>query len=165
MRTILGDTCADGSTHENRYHLGMLPTWSDYALEELRRAGHRVGGARRAVVHHLDGLSCCRTAQEIHDGIRSAGGVAGVASVYRVLDQLAELRLVQRIDLGDGLARYEPASPDGEHHHHLVCEDCGRVEPFEDASLERALARTAGKLGYAMAAHDVVLRGACDDCR
>ena len=75
------------------------------------------------------------------------------------------LGLVQRIDLGDGVARFEPAHAGGDHHHHLVCDDCGKVEPFEDARLESAIARVADGRGYAVAAHDVVLRGACEDCR
>ena len=82
-----------------------------------------------------------------------------------MLETLLEQRLVQRVDVGDGVARYEPAQADGHHHHHLVCDDCGRVQPFSDDTLERALERTAGKLGYAMDTHEVVLRGACGDCR
>jgi Fur family ferric uptake transcriptional regulator len=46
-----------------------------------------------------------------------------------------------------------------------VCDDCGKVEPFTDEPLERALERAAGRLGYPLEQHDVVLRGACDDCR
>jgi Fur family ferric uptake transcriptional regulator len=46
-----------------------------------------------------------------------------------------------------------------------VCDDCGKVEPFEDHSLEAAIQRVADGRGYAVAAHDVVLRGACEDCR
>ena len=82
---------------------------------------------------------------------------SGIASVYRVLDSLAELRLVQRVDIGDGVARYEPAHAGGDHHHHLVCDDCGKVEPFSDDPLERALAHVAGRLGFDVAGHDVVL--------
>ncbi len=85
--------------------------------------------------------------------------------MYRALDTLTELQLVQRIELGDGVARFEPAQPNGEHHHHLVCDDCGRVEPFTDAGLEHALDSVAGRLGVSLEAHDVVLRGPCDDCR
>jgi Fur family transcriptional regulator, ferric uptake regulator len=140
--------------------------WSDHALGGLRAAGLRSGGARRAVVDYLGRQSCCASAQEIFDGIRKQGDNVGIASVYRALDTLAEHRLVQRVDVGDGVARFEPAWPDGHHHHHhLVCEDCGRVEPFSDEPLERALARVAGKLGYEFDAHEVVLRGACGDCR
>ena len=139
--------------------------WSNHALDDLRAAGFRSGGARRAVVGFLGRQGCCVSAQEIHEGVRAAGGRVGIASVYRVLETLLEQRLVQRVDVGDGVARYEPAQADGHHHHHLVCDDCGRVQPFSDDTLERALERTAGKLGYAMDTHEVVLRGACGDCR
>ena len=78
---------------------------------------------------------------------------------------MADLGLVQRIDLGDGIARFEPAHAGGDHHHHLVCDDCGKVEPFEDSTLESAIERVADGRGYVVVAHDVVLRGACEDCR
>jgi Fur family ferric uptake transcriptional regulator len=143
----------------------IVTTWTESALEGLLAAGLRRGGARRAVVEYLAVQDCCCSAQEIHDGIRAAGGATGVASVYRALDTLAELRLVQRVDVGDGIARFEPSRDGAHHHHHLVCDDCGKVEPFTDAPLERALERAAGRLGYAMEQHDVVLRGACDTCR
>lgn len=140
--------------------------WDERALAGLREAGFRSGGARRAVVEYLAGQECCRSAQDVFDGIRSGGGRVGIASVYRVLDTLAALRFVQRVEIGDGIARFETALPGGEHHHHhLVCADCGRVEPFEDAGLERALVRVASTHGYAMAAHDVVVHGACTSCR
>ena len=142
-----------------------MPTWTDQALDGIRGAGLRRGGARRAVVQFLAGQDCCRSAQEIHDGIAASGGAAGVASVYRALDTLVELRLVQRVDIGDGIARFEPAREGEDHHHHLVCDDCGKVEPFADETLERALESAAGRLGYAMEQHEVVLHGACDDCR
>ena len=120
------------------------------------------------MVEYLGEQHCCRSAQEIFDGVRGAGGKAGIASVYRVLDTLTALRLVQRVEIGDGVARYEGVLPDGghhHHHHHLVCRTCGRVEPFEDGPLERALARVAADRGYAMDAHDVVLHGLCRPCR
>jgi Fur family ferric uptake transcriptional regulator len=143
----------------------MTPRWSDHALACLRDAGYRSGGARRTVVEYLDGQVCCLSAQETHERLRAAGARVGIASVYRVLDLLAAEGLLTRIDLGDGIARFEPARPGGHHHHHLICGDCGKVEAFEDDSLERELSRVADRLGYAMDAHEVVLRGACDDCR
>jgi Fur family transcriptional regulator, ferric uptake regulator len=143
----------------------MPETWVDSALARLRRASGRSGGARRLVVELLGEQDCCLSAQEIHDAVRARGGRVGIASVYRALDGMDELGLVQRVDLGDGVARFEPAHADGEHHHHLICNDCGKVEPFADAGLETAIERVAGGRGYAVAAHDVVLRGACEDCR
>jgi Fur family ferric uptake transcriptional regulator len=139
--------------------------WEEHAREELKRAGARTGGAREAVIDYLAAQDCCLSAQEIFDGMRAQGRAVGIASVYRVLDQLADRRLVRRVDLGHGVARFEPADPSGQHHHHLVCGGCGKLETFDDAGLERALGRVAGSHGYALDDHDVVLHGACSDCR
>ena len=138
--------------------------WTAHALETLDSAGFRSGGARRAVVELLGRQDCCLTAQQIFDNLRAEGRLVGIATVYRVLDQLSEQGLVQRIDIGAGIARYEPALAGGEHHHHLVCRDCGKVEAFSDARLERAIDKVAGGLGYSVEEHEVVLTGACADC-
>jgi Fur family ferric uptake transcriptional regulator len=143
----------------------MTASWSENTLDRLRAASGRSGGARRLVVEVLGEQNCCLSAQEIHDRVRASGERVGIASVYRALDGMDELGLVQRVDLGDGVARFEPAHAGGDHHHHLVCDDCGKVEPFADPSLESAIERVADGRGYAVAAHDVVLRGACEDCR
>jgi Fur family ferric uptake transcriptional regulator len=139
--------------------------WVDHAVAELRRAGYRSGGARAAVVRHLGEQDCCLSAQEVYDGLRHKGRAVGIASVYRSLELLAELRLVHRVDLGGTVTRFEPSHPGGEHHHHVVCDDCGRVAQFEDGGLESALSRVAGRLGFELEGHDVVLRGSCADCR
>lgn len=138
--------------------------WVADSLEALSSAGYRRGGARSAVVELLGRQDCCVSAQEIFDQLRRARRPVGIASVYRALDALVELRLVKRVDAGDGIARYEPAQPDGDHHHHLVCRDCGKVEAFSDTRLERAIDRVAGGLGYTVEEHEVVLTGACSDC-
>jgi len=138
--------------------------WAKHVRGVLDDAGYRSGGAREAVVRLLDRQNCCLSAQEIFDRLRSARRPVGIASVYRALDTLADLRLVKRIDAGDGIARYEPLRPDGDHHHHLVCRDCGKVEAFSDPGLERAIDRAAGGLGYSVDEHEVVLTGACASC-
>ena len=143
----------------------MAGAWQEQVQEGLGSAGLRRGGARTAVVEYLARQHCCVSAQEIHEGLRDDGVRVGIASVYRVLDTLAELRLVQRVDFGDGIARFEPVEADGHHHHHVVCGDCGKVEPFEDDRLEVALSAVAERLGYAMDGHEVVLHGACRRCR
>jgi Fur family ferric uptake transcriptional regulator len=140
-------------------------TWGEFARGELRRSGARAGAARDAVVEFLAAQDCCVTAQELFDGLRSAGRSVGIASVYRALDQLAELGLVHRVELGEGLTRFEPAHPGGEHHHHLVCGTCGKVDTFDDPELERAIREVAGSHDYSLGQHDVVLRGSCQACR
>jgi Fur family ferric uptake transcriptional regulator len=138
--------------------------WTKQALEALSAAGYRSGGARRTVVELLGRRNCCVSAQEIFDELRKARRPVGIASVYRALEALADLRLVKRVDAGDGIARYEVAPTDGDHHHHLVCRDCGKVEAFSDSRLERAIDKVAGGLGYSVEEHEVVLTGACSDC-
>jgi Fur family ferric uptake transcriptional regulator len=138
--------------------------WINSTLEALRTKGHRDGSARRTVIELLGRQDCCVTAQEIFDDLRIEGTPVGIASIYRTLEQLTREGFVQRIDVGAGVSRFEPLHADGEHHHHLVCDSCGKVEAFEDDQLERALRKVEGQTGYSVAGHDVVLRGACRDC-
>ncbi|MGH2933351.1 MAG: Fur family transcriptional regulator [Gaiellaceae bacterium] len=140
-----------------------MPTWTETTTEALRRGGRRRSAARGALIELLGGQRCCLTAQEIFDALRASGRPVGIASVYRSLEQLTNDGFVQRVDVGDGTARFEPHHPDGRHHHHLVCAECGRVEAFADDELERVLHKVEGQTGYSVA-HDVVLRGVCETC-
>ncbi len=135
-------------------------TWADHATTQLREAGYRPGGAGTQVLRYLEAQTCCRGAQEIYEALDRR---IGLASVYRMLDRLDAQGLVQRIDIGDGIVRYEPAR--AAHHHHLVCGECGKVEPFADQRLEQAIEAVEERSGYSVVAHEVVLRGACADCR
>lgn len=141
-----------------------VPSWDQHARNVLRDAGHKRGGARDAVIAVLAGEPCALTAQEIDDRLRAGGQRIGRASVYRGLDLLAAHRLVQRVETGEGLARYEPVRPDGEHHHHLICERCGRLIPFHDPELETAIARMARAMDFDVTDHEVALRGVCRAC-
>ena len=116
------------------------------------------------MVELLGEQDCCLTAQEIFDVLRGRGRAVGIASVYRALELLASMALVQRIDVGGAAARYERLDPSGHHHHHLVCEECGQVIAFEDRGLELAIDDLGERLGCAVDSHDVLLRGACTDC-
>lgn len=138
--------------------------WPEHALASLDAAGYRKGVARRAVVDLLGRQDCSVTALEVEGRLRERGDRVGRASVYRVLDQLEELGLVQRLEVARGTASYERVEASGNHHHHAVCRRCGRVEPFEDPELERAIARVSERVGYEIAEHDVVLRGLCPRC-
>ncbi len=140
-----------------------MTSWSDATHERVRLAGYRGGAAHRAVVELLAQEECCLTAQEIFDRLRGEGRRVSLASVYRTLDLLSELGRVQRLEVGQGSARFERAAPEN-HHHHLVCNDCGRIEAFSDDGLERAIHGVASQVGYEVDAHEVVLHGACAEC-
>ncbi|HEY8770391.1 MAG TPA: Fur family transcriptional regulator [Thermoleophilaceae bacterium] len=138
--------------------------WQDHAQGVLSRAGYRASAPRAAVVGALSELGCSVTAKEIADLLDEQGQSVGLASIYRALDLLDRMRLVNRFEVGEGVARYEPAHPGGEHHHHLVCQSCGNVSAFEDPGLERAIEKLSRRVDYAIDAHDVTLRGECPAC-
>jgi Fur family ferric uptake transcriptional regulator len=139
--------------------------WADAAGDRLAEAGYRRGGARQAVIELLSRQECALAALEIEDQLRDAGRQVGRASIYRVLEELEELGLVTRLDLGTGTARFEAVDPRGDrHHHHLLCDDCGDLVPFSDAELERVIGRVSRRLPYAVSGHDVTLHGCCASC-
>jgi Fur family transcriptional regulator, ferric uptake regulator len=139
-------------------------TWTERTIEALRQDGYRAARARRVVVDVLSRAGCCVSVPQIVEAARVGGEPVGVASVYRILELLVEKGLVQKLDLGGNRAHYERIDQ-REHHHHLVCSECGRVEAFSDRELEAALEGVEARAGFAIASHDVLLRGACDDCR
>jgi len=136
-------------------------TWTDRALGELTDAGFRSGGGRRKVVELLGRQECALTALDID---RRLHGV-GRATVYRALEQLEGLGLIQRVDVGGEATGYERIDPEGHHHHHIVCEQCGRVIAFEDDRLERAITALAKRPDFSVSSHEVTLRGECASCR
>lgn len=142
----------------------MSDTWVDRAEATLSAAGHKRGGARRAVLELLDRQTCALTAVEIEDALRSAHRRVSRASVYRILDELERLRLVQRVETGQAMVRYERVCGHAEHHHHLVCDSCGLVMPFSDDALERAIDELSARVPLAVSEHEIVLHGACREC-
>lgn len=143
---------------------GLNNEWRELALNALGEAGLRRGGARQAVVDQLAREDCCVTAQQIADALRKGGSRIGIASVYRALETLDRIGLVQRVEVGEGGTRFEAIVPGGEHHHHVVCDKCGRISPFEDEGLERAIGRLADRLGHRVSGHDVLIHGECGRC-
>jgi Fur family ferric uptake transcriptional regulator len=140
-------------------------SWTERAEATLAAAGHKRGGARRALLELLDEETCALTALEIEEALGARGGGRRVsrASVYRILEQLERLHLVQRVETGQAMVRYERVA-EREHHHHLVCDECGLVMPFSDAGLERAIDRLSKNVPLAVSEHEIVLHGACRDC-
>jgi Fur family ferric uptake transcriptional regulator len=138
--------------------------WIGRAEATLADAGHKRGGARRALLELLDAQRCALTALEIEDSLRAAQRRVSRASVYRILDELEQLRLVQRVETGHAMVRYERVCTEEEHHHHLVCDGCGLVMPFSDEALELAISGLSSRVPLTVSEHEIVLRGSCSDC-
>jgi Fur family transcriptional regulator, ferric uptake regulator len=136
-------------------------TWTDRALRALSEAGFRSGGGRRQVVELLADEDCALTALEIDGRLPEVGR----ATVYRALEQLDGLGLIQRVDFKGDAAGFERVDPSGHHHHHIVCQHCGRVVAFEDDRLEQAIMALAERPDFSVSSHDVTLRGECAVCK
>ena len=134
-------------------------SWPERAKTRLNEAGFRAGAARQKVIELLGGESCAVTALEIDRRLPSVGR----ASVYRTLEQLEQLELVHRVDVGGEVVAFERNEPGG-HHHHMVCIRCGRLVPFSDPALERAIEGVGERAEFEITAHDVLLRGVCPRC-
>jgi Fur family transcriptional regulator, ferric uptake regulator len=139
-------------------------SWADRARQVLAESGHRTGQARDALVALLDAQTCARSVLEIEDSLRAGERPIARASIYRILDELERLHLVQKVQVGQDMARYEPVRSGEGHHHHLVCDNCGTVTPFTDEDLETAIRRVSRRLPMQVAEHEIVLHGSCADC-
>jgi len=141
-----------------------IESWADHAQRVLAESKHHTGAARRAVLELLDSQACALSALEIEDALRSGTRPVGRASIYRILDELERLGLVQKVQVGQAMARYEPIRAGHGHHHHLVCDSCGTVTPFTDSELERAIQKLSHRVPMQVAEHEIVLHGACQAC-
>lgn len=142
-----------------------MEDWAERATRALTDAGYRRGSARRAVLELLDEQHCALSAVEIEDALRRRSRRVARASVYRILEQLEGLSLVQRVDTGQSMARYEPIRDGEGHHHHLVCDGCGLLIPFSDDELERTITKLSARVPIEVSEHEIVLHGACQQCR
>lgn len=140
------------------------PEWVEIALEGLANAGFRAGGARTAVLKLLGEEGGCLGAEDVAQKLRASGERVGTASVYRALGLLVDLGLLHKVVLADSPARFELVLPGGEHHHHLVCDRCGRTVAFADDRLEQAVESVSERVPFQVEAHDVTLHGVCPAC-
>ena len=139
-------------------------TWASRAKQVLAANKHHTGAARQALLELLDAQPCALSAVEIENALRDGNRPVARASVYRILDELELLGLVQRVQVGQAMARYEPVRAGDEHHHHLVCDSCGMVMPFTDVELENAIRKLSRRVPMRVAEHEIVLHGACRTC-
>lgn len=117
---------------------------------------------RLAVRSLLADLPEFRSAQQLHGLLAEAGEGIGLATVYRTLALMAESGEVDAIITEDGETRYRRCSDD--HHHHLVCVECGAAEEISSAPVERWASSVASAHGFTAVKHTVEVSGRCPDC-
>lgn len=101
------------------------------------------------------------TLEDLHQSVRSTLGSADYSSVFRAVSLLERQGMLDRIDLGDGLARFEVRD---DHHEHIRCERCGRIEEVPGCVLDDASAQVQSLTGYKVTNHRIVFGGLCRDC-
>ncbi|WP_040336979.1 Fur family transcriptional regulator [Candidatus Blastococcus massiliensis] len=130
------------------------------ATDPPARPPTRQRSALLALLEDLDGF---RTAQELHGLLADRGERVGLATVYRGLQVLVEDGRIDVLRGDDGEAAYRRCST-VQHHHHLVCRDCGRAVEVADPPVERWAGRVATEHGFTDVRHRVELFGTCADC-
>ncbi len=139
------------------------------AEQLLKRKGLRVTRQRTAVLEAIGSRPREHlTAEEIFELVKVDCPDIGLATVYRTIQLLGSLHLIDRINFDDGFVRYEMGSAlegTGKHrHHHLICIKCGRVISFQDDLLEELEREIAATTGFRVVNHEVKLYGYCVEC-
>jgi Fe2+ or Zn2+ uptake regulation protein len=122
--------------------------------------GYRLTRQRKAILEVLSGTSMHLTAEEVCVLVRAKCPGTNLATVYRNLGLMADEGLVGKVNLGEGRSRFEA---NADHHHHLVCLACGRVEEMEECPVrldETAFARSR----FRLVRHRFEAFGYCADC-
>jgi Fe2+ or Zn2+ uptake regulation protein len=132
-------------------------------LTQLHTHGYRLTEARRAVVETVARSIHALTPIQVYDAARKRYRALGLVSVYRTLEKLEELKLVQRVHQPEGCQAFIAA---GEGHQHLLlCQRCGRVTFFEGDNLKKLIGSISARTGYRIRDHWLQLFGLCAGCQ
>jgi Fur family ferric uptake transcriptional regulator len=127
-------------------------------------AGFRVTAARRAVAAAIGQQKGHFTAEDVLAQSRAGRRRVGRATVFRSLDLLTDLRLVERVDLPSGVHAYVACEP-AAHHHHVVCSRCGRSLEVDEPGLGPIISRVEAQTGFKVQTHRLELFGVCAACQ
>lgn len=137
----------------------------------LKQNGLKVTTQRVAILEVLNSRPGKHlTAEEIYDYVKKKYPEIGIATVYRTIQVLSELGLIDKLNLDDGYVRYEICKRSKEtafqhHHHHLICLNCGNIAAFQDDLLDELENRIMETMGFEVVDHEVKLYGRCKKCR
>ncbi|MGC4027700.1 MAG: ferric iron uptake transcriptional regulator [Steroidobacteraceae bacterium] len=133
--------------------------------KDLRKAGLKVTLPRLKILEILEtGGMRHKSAEDIYKALLESNEDIGLATVYRVLTQFEAAGLVTRHHFENGMAVFE--LNEGDHHDHLVCIECGRIEEFVDEEIEERQRRIAAEHGFEIRDHSMIIYGRCrrPDC-
>lgn len=134
-------------------------------LDTLSRAGYRLTRPRAQVAELIGARQDHFTAAELLHAARRQRLGLGRATVFRALDTFTELGVVERLDLPNGEHAYVACAPAGtDHHHHVICQRCGRSAEIGDCGVDELTRQVERRTGYRLDRHRVELYGLCEAC-
>jgi Fur family ferric uptake transcriptional regulator len=139
----------------------LPPTVTDLA-EQLAEAGYKVTGPRLAVLKAATAHKGAFNVQELEQWLLDCGESPGIASIFRTVRLLCDLKLLQRIHGLEECHRYSLGTGHG---HHLICTICGAMERFDNCGLQELVQQLEQRTGFQISAHLVELFGLCPRCR
>ena len=132
-------------------------------INRLSEQGYRLTPQRMMVLDAIEKSDHHISAEEIYAQVIARYPHLNISTVYRTLELLHRLGLVTETDLGGGRVRYHPA--DKGHHHHLVCQECGKVIDLDESVMDNLKEVLKRDYGFAPDIRHLALFGVCADCR
>jgi Fur family transcriptional regulator, ferric uptake regulator len=130
---------------------------------ELRQRGFKVTPQRRTIIREIIDSKEHQTPNAIYEKVRREHPSIGLVTIYRTLEMLAELGLICEMHAGGSCRSYLMRRP-AEHHHHLICSDCGKVVDFTDCGLEELEKRISKESHFKINGHLLEFLGQCRKC-
>lgn len=135
----------------------------------LREKGLKVTSQRLMVLNILSAHGDEHlTVEEIYDLAKEESPEIGLATIYRTVQVLLELHVIEKVTFDDGFARYElngEETGSGHRHHHAICTQCGKVYALETDLLDTLEKQVFESLGFEVTDHEIKLYGLCSACR
>ena len=135
----------------------------DEIMQKISRAGHKVTESRRVVVELALRRTGYFSASDLYDEMKREAPTVGRATVFRTLDLLSSMHLLEKVHAGEGCHSYVICQ--SHHHHHLICNNCGTAVDFEDCSLSDLMQRLAQETRFLIHGHWLEVFGECEGCR
>ncbi len=131
--------------------------------EYLTRAGLKATRQRQLIVGAFFAAGRHVSAEELYHQIRSQDPAIGLVTVYRTLKLLRQAGLATQRQFGDSYTRFDPNPADWSHHH-LICTRCGKIQEFQDTTLQALRKKVARTVGFTVTEHKLELYGLCRAC-
>jgi len=132
----------------------------------LKEKGYKLTPQRRSILDEIiKNEGSHLTTEEIYDLVKVNCPEIGLATVYRTVQLLEDMGVLYKLDLDDGCNRYELCDEDESHqHHHLICQNCGKVIEVEGDLLEELEQGIEKKYNFKIKNHSLKFYGICDNC-